>query len=194
MRRGFVVGALSGALLALGLGAAIALVPTTPTWALWQIKSALDRNDLPALRGMVDFPALAARALAELADGGETRGPAGGGKAGGTGGPASEPGLDLREAAFALLSGGKLLTVFNDPDRPLKLGARDFFAAWWSMRREGDVARLSMDASGREVSLVLERDSSGQWRIVGVTPLSALIRVKPPEKHTAVNAPRRLPA
>ena len=167
MRRAFLPGVIVGALLATALGYAIAVLPTTPTWALWQIKRALDESDLNRLRQMVDFPAVAGRAVAELghSDPGD-----------------DSPGLDLKQIGLSLLSGGKLLTVFNDPDHPIRLGAGDFLAAWWGMREDGDQATLSVDANGRPVSLVLQRDD-GTWRIVGITPLSALLRVKPaPDK------------
>ncbi len=163
VRRGFFLGALAGGLLALGLGWSIAQLPTTPTWALWRIKSALDDDDLAALRARVDLTAVATRAIGEIGS------PAGEG-------PAS--GIDLKEIGLALLSGGKLLTVFNDPERPLRLDAADFLAAWWNMRRDGDLAYLSLPADGREIALVLGRGSDDEWRVVGVTPLSALIRVK----------------
>lgn len=167
MRRAFLPGMIVGAALALALGYAIAILPTTPTWALWQIKRALDENDLNGLRQMVDFPAVAGHAVSELGHS-ESRDDA--------------PGLDLKQIGLALLSGGKLLTVFNDPDHPVRLGAGDFLAAWWGMREEDDQATLTVQADGRPVSLLLARED-GAWRIVGITPLSALLRVKPaPDK------------
>ena len=163
MRRSFVPGVIVGALLAGLVGFAVAVAPATPTWALWQVKQAVDRNDVKGLQQMVDIPAVAARAINDLAGGG----------------PGNLPAFDLKDVALSLLSGGKLLTVFNDPDKPLRLGARDFLGAWWNMRREGDLTYVTLDAGGNDVSLVL-RHEDGRWRIVGVTPLAALLRVKKP--------------
>jgi hypothetical protein len=160
MRRGFVVGAVAGGLLSLAVGVALAMLPTTPTWALWRIKTALDRHDVATLTEMVDFAAVTQRALTELED---------------------EPqGLDVGKAALALLSGDKLLTVFNDPDRPLRITAGDVVSAWWGMRREGNLAYLTLPTGDRPVDLVLGRSPDLRWRIVGVTPLGALIKVKQP--------------
>lgn len=161
MRRAFLPGMVAGALLAATIGYLAAFLPASPTWALWEIKQAVDRRDLDALQEMVDLPAVAARAIGDLAGGG------------------SEPAIDLGSIGLSLLGGGRVLTVFNDPDKPLRLGARDVVAAWWNMRREGDVTALTLDAGGKDVSLLL-RHQGGRWRIVGVTPLSALIRVKKP--------------
>ena len=163
MRRSFWPGVVVGALLAGLAGFLVAVLPATPTWALWEVKRAVDRNDVRALQEMVDVPAVAGRALNDLAGGG-----------GGDG-----PGFDLKSAALSLLSGGKVLTVFNDPDKPLRLGAGDFVSAWWNMKREGDLSTVTLDAGGHRVSLVM-RHEDGRWRIVGVTPIGALLRVKKP--------------
>lgn len=164
MRRGFVLGVAAGALLSLALGASIAILPTTPTWTLLRIKLALDDRDVDALTEMVDFPAVTRRAIDELGEGG-------------TGG------LDLGQAAMALLSGGKITTAFNDPEHPLRLSAGDVLHAWWTMRREGDLAYLSIPTGDRPVDLVLGRARNMRWRIVGVTPISALIKVKSAPKE-----------
>ena len=163
MKAGFWPGVILGGALAIGLGLGIAILPTTPTWALWDIKRALDRNDVAALRARVDLTAVTLRAVSEFGSGD------------GDGGAA---GIDLKQIGSTLLGGGKVLTVFNDPERPLRLDARDFVSAWWNMRREGNLAYLTIDADGDDVSLVLGRDGS-EWRVVGVTPISALLRVKP---------------
>ncbi|MBU6280718.1 DUF2939 domain-containing protein [bacterium] len=161
MRRTFWPGVVAGALAAGLAGFLVAVLPATPTWALWEVKRAVDRNDVKALQEMVDVPAVAGRALNDLAGGG------------------TGPSFDLKDAALSLLSGGKVLTVFNDPDKPLRLGAADFASAWWNMKREGDLSTVTVDAGGNEVSLLL-RHESGRWRIVGVTPIGALLRVKRP--------------
>ncbi|HZR84050.1 MAG TPA: DUF2939 domain-containing protein [Candidatus Binatia bacterium] len=172
MRRGFVPGLVIGAAVALAVGFCAAVLPATPTWTLWRIKRALDHNDTAELQQLVDVPRAAARALTELATGSKD--------------PVGEP-LDYRELGAALLGGGKVYTVFNDPERPLRLTAGDFVAAWWNMRREGDEVFLTIDVDGRPVSLVFGRTPSGEWRVVGLTPLSALVRVKrapPPERRS----------
>jgi hypothetical protein len=171
MRRGFLPGIAVGAAGALAIGFALALLPTTPTWTLWQIKRALDRNDVAELQRLVDVPQAASRALTELATGSTE---------------AVGEDVDYRSIARALFKGGKVYTVFNDPEHPLRLDAGDFLAAWWNMRREGDEAHLTVDVDGRPVSLVLARGDDGRFRVVGLTPLSALIRVDRPGKATPV--------
>jgi Protein of unknown function (DUF2939) len=167
MRRGFLAGMAFGGAIALALGFSLAMLPTTPTWTLWRIKRALDRNDTAELQQLVDVPQAASRALGEIASGG--------------GGGAGEP-IDYRGIAAALLGRGKVYTVFNDPENPLRIDAADLVGAWWGMRREGDEAHLSLDVDGRPVSLVFAQAENGEWRVVGLTPLSALIRVKPPRE------------
>jgi hypothetical protein len=162
MRRGFVAGAVVGAVLSIGLGALVAVLPTTPTWALWRIKNAADADDYRALGEMVDLNAVVQRGLAEVSseDG-------------------REDALDLGKVALALLSGGKVVTVFNDPEHPLEITAGDVLNAWWGMRRDGDLAYVTLPAGDRTIDVVLGRGADLRWRIVGVTPLDALIRVRP---------------
>ncbi|MGE5181858.1 MAG: DUF2939 domain-containing protein [Acidobacteriota bacterium] len=159
MRRGFVIGAVAGAALSLAVGVFAAVLPSTPTWALWRIKSAVDRNDVQELSAMVDIASVTERAVNEL-DG-------------------AKGGLDLGQLAQVYMSGGHVLTVFNDPDKPLHLSNRDVFEAWWGMRREGDLAYMTVPTGDRSVDLILGNQPNRGWRIVGITPISALIRLKP---------------
>jgi hypothetical protein len=181
MRRGWIIGLAIGALLSLGLGVALALLPATPTWTLWQITRALDRRDVDALSELIDFPKVAASAMGELQD------------------EANDHGLsDLGRLALSLLSGARLRTIFDDPDRPLDVTPADFLAAWWSMEREGDRATLHLKAGGDTFDLILEQQGHERgWRIVGVRPLRALFRIeeKHPEKsRSALLSPRASPA
>ena len=76
---------------------------------------------------LIDIPAVAGRALNDLAGGGGAKGPS----------------FDLKDAALSLLSGGKVLTVFNDPDKPLRLGAAATkiedpgYVLSWAGKRDG---------------------------------------------------------
>jgi hypothetical protein len=169
MRRGFVVGASLGAALSLALGVTAAVLPTTPTWALWRLKSAVDRNDAEELSAMVDIASVTQRAVNEL-DGKDGR-------------------LDLGQIAGVVLGGGKVLTVFNDPDQPLEITGGDVFSAWWGMRREGDLAYVTLPAGDRPVDLILGHQGPRGWRIVGITPIAALLRVKPRPGKNAAQAP-----
>jgi hypothetical protein len=159
MRRGFVFGAVAGGLLALAIGIFAAVLPSTPTWALWRIKSAIDRNDTEELSALVDIASVTQRAVTEL-DG-------------------SRGGLDLGQIAAAYISGGKVMTVFNDPEKPLEITGGDVFAAWWGMHRDGDLVYVTLPAGERSIDLILGDQPSRGWRIVGVTPISALLTVKP---------------
>ena len=144
MRRGFVVGAAVGAVLSLALGVTAAMLPATPTWALWRLKTAVDRNDAEELSAMVDIASVTQRAVNEL-DGKEGR-------------------LDLGQLAGVVLGGGKVTTVFNDPDRPLEISGGDVFAAWWGMRRDGDLAYVTLPAGERPVDLILgHQGPRGMW-------------------------------
>src|SRR5262249_3356446 len=105
MRKALLLGA---ALACIGFGSLIARLPSTPTWTLLQIKLALDRRDTARLRDLVDLAAVAAHALSDL----DSSKDAPGGRSGPT----------LGEIAGTVLSGGKLVTVFNDPDHPLRIG------------------------------------------------------------------------
>ena len=114
MRRGFVVGAVVGAVLSLAVGIGAAVLPSTPTWALWRLKTAIDRNDTQEMSAMVDVASVTQRAVDEL-DG-------------------RNGGLDLGQLAAVLIDGGKVVTVFTDPDHPLEITGGDVLAAWWGMR------------------------------------------------------------
>ena len=170
MRRGFGIGIALGALLSIGLGAALALLPSTPTWALWEITSAIDRKDIRTLSDMIDLPAVTARAVDEFQSDPDAKG----------GGAA-----ELGKMALALLTGAKVRTVFDDPDRPLEVTASDFLSAWWGMRREGDLATLTLEAGDKKFDLILEQKHDLSWKIVGVQPLRDLLRIETPTKENA---------
>lgn len=159
MRRGFVIGAVLGAALSLAVGVCAAVLPSTPTWALWRLKTAIDQNDARELSEMVNIAEVTQRAVTEM-DG-------------------SPDGLNLAAIAATVLSGGKVVTVFNDPDKPLNISGGEVLAAWWSMRRDGDLAYVTLPAGDRPVDLILGNDPRRGWRIVGITPMAALIRVVP---------------
>jgi len=159
MRRGFLFGALAGGVLSLALGVFAAVLPSTPTWALWRLKVAVDRNDVQELSAMVDIASVTQRAVSEL-DG-------------------RNGGLDLGQLAKVYFSGGRVLTVFNDPDKPLRITGRDVFEAWWGMRRDGDLAYMTVPTGEQPVDLILGNQPKRGWRIVGITPITALIKVKP---------------
>lgn len=164
MQRGFVAGIAVGATVALGLGVSLALVPTTPTWALWRLTTALDRGDVGELSRMVDVPAVTLRAVHDLQND-----PPPGGQS-----------VDLGRLALAFLSGERVRTVFDDPDHPLEVTASDFLAAWWSMRRDDGMATLTLRAGDRRLDLILEQTKDLQWKVVGVSPIGALLRIEEP--------------
>jgi len=169
MRRGFMVGAVTGGVLALAMGVFAAVLPTTPTWALWHLKGAIDRNDTQELSALVDIASVTQRAVTEL-DG-------------------SKGGLDLGQIAAAYLSGGKVMTVFNDPEKPLEITGGDVFEAWWGMHRDGDLVYVTLPAGERSIDLILGNQPNRGWRIVGVTPISALLTVKPKPTRKPMAAP-----
>src|SRR5262249_25954687 len=80
-----------GGVLSLAIGVFAAVLPTTPTWALWRIKNAVDANDVRGLTEMVDIPAVMQHAVTDL--------------------DAAKGGFDLGQAAAAVFAGGKVLTV-----------------------------------------------------------------------------------
>lgn len=176
MRRGFVWGIALGAAVALALGISLAVLPTTPTWALWRLAAALDRGDVEELGKLVDVPAVTLRAVHDLQNqdsGGRT--------------------IDLGRLAMAILSGERVGTIFDDPDHPLEVTPRDFLAAWWGMRREDGTATLTLEAGGKKLDLILEQRSNLDWKVVGVSPIGALLRIEPPADRASLSgdAPRR---
>ena len=161
MRRGFVAGALVGAVLSIAVGVFAAVLPSTPTWALWRLKSAIDANDTEQIGKMVDIASVTQRAVDEL-DG--------------------RNGLDLGQLAAVVMGGGKVTTVFTDPEHPLEITGGDIFSAWWGMRRDGDLAYFTLPTGEKTVDLVLGNQPSKGWRIVGITPITALLKVQPRER------------
>ena len=153
MRRPVVLGFAAGALCSLGLGIAIAVLPSTPTWALWRLTVAIDERDAEALQSMVDVPAIVSRALEQDQSG-------------------------LGAAALTLLRGGRVRTAFDDPG--VEVSARDFLAAWWSLRRSGESAQLELPLGARSVRVELTRGADLRWRVSGVAPLDALLRIESP--------------
>ena len=113
--------------MALALGWGIALLPATPTYALWQLTRAIDRGDVAEASDLIDIPAMTLHALNDLQQS-----------------PAEpEAPVDLGRLARAVLSGERIRTVFDDPDHPQKMTLADFLSAWWGMRREGPRATLT---------------------------------------------------
>lgn len=162
MQRGFIAGIAVGATVALGVGLGLAVLPTTPTWALWQLTLALDRGDVSELTRMVDVPAVTLRAVSDLqSDSGR-----------------QEQDVDFGKLARAFLAGDKIGTVFDDPDQPLEVTAGDFLAAWWSMRRDDGRATLTLEAGDRRLDLILEQRNDLEWKVVGVSPIGALLRIE----------------
>jgi hypothetical protein len=143
-----------GALSSLALGLWVAMLPSTPTWALWRLTLAIDRRDAQSLQAMVDVPAVVASALQQDLGG-------------------------LGTAALSVLRGGKVRTAFDDPTVRVTTG--DFLSAWWSLEREGDSAHLDLPLGDREVRVDLGRGADLRWRITGIAPLEALLRFDPPE-------------
>ncbi|MBM4265272.1 MAG: DUF2939 domain-containing protein [Deltaproteobacteria bacterium] len=170
MRRGSVWGIALGAAVALGLGVAIALLPTTPTWALWRLTVALDDGDVDELTRLVDVPAVTLRAVHDLQNQD-------------SGGPK----IDLGRLAKAVLSGERVGTIFDDPDHPLEVTPSDFLAAWWGMRREEGTATLTLEAGGKKLDLILEQRSDLDWKVVGVSPIGALLRIEPPSDRASLS-------
>lgn len=162
MQRGFIAGTALGATLALAVGLGLSALPTTPTWALWELTLALDRGDVAELTRMVDIPAVTLRAVNDLqSDSGR-----------------QEQDVDFGRLARAFLSGDKVRTVFDDPDRPLEVTASDFLEAWWSMSRNDGVATLTLQAGDRRLHLILEQRNDLEWKVVGVSPIGALLRIE----------------
>ena len=164
-----------GAALSLAVGVFAAVLPTTPTWALWRLKVALDGNDAQELSAMVDIASVTQRAVNEL-DG-------------------SKGGFDLGQLAAAYFSGDQVMTVFNDPEKPLEITGREVLAAWWGMRHEGDLVYVTLPAGEQPIDLILGNQPNRGWRIVGITPINALIKVKPkPGKNSARRTPEPVAA
>lgn len=176
MRGGFVLGVATGALACIGVGLGLAFLPATPTWTLWQLARALDRNDVAALTQLVDLPTVAMHALDDL-----TREP-------------GEGSVPLERLAGAILSGRKVTTVFDDPENPLEVTGHDLFAAWWNMRRVGDTARLDLRAGDRNVHLILAEGTDLRWKIVGIRPVGALLRIHKESDQATLPPARRVPA
>lgn len=174
--RGFALGLLAGAVGALAIGWLAATVPDSPTWALWSMKRALDAHDVAAVNRMVDWSAVVMSAAGDLQHEGIE------GLEGTLGKKA-----DLGQLALGLLQGDRIRTVFDDPDRPVRLDAEAFLSAWWHMERSGDVARFRVPVGEQQVTLSMRQGRAGEWRIVGLNPLGALLRVKkrPPDPGPA---------
>lgn len=160
MSRGNLIAVTVGLLLSVLIGFSIAVLPSTPTWTLWRLTQAIDSRDTDELSRLIDIPAVASRTIEELTSTGH-RGP---------------EGLNLGSLALALLDGGKVRTVFDDPENRIRITPGEFLDAWWNMRREGKLAYLTIDAAGQPVDLIFA-DVDLRWQIVGVSPVTALLRV-----------------
>ena len=168
VKRSFYAGVALGALVAIGMGFGLALLPTTPTWALLRLARAADAHDTDAIVELVDVPALALRTLSELSSNPtEILGSA-------------NPARDASQAVLALLGGGRLGTVLDAPELALRVGPLDLLRAWWNMRRSGDEAVLTLLAGAQPIDVVLRENGPGGWRIVGISPLTALLEVSVP--------------
>ena len=124
---------------------------------------AIDNRDTGEILDLVDIPRVASRTLDELAQG-NTR---------------TADGLDLAGMALELMAGARVRTVFDDPEHRVRITPGEFLDAWWGMEREGPEARMTLDAAGQPIELLLSEGPDLRWRIVGITPLAALLRVTP---------------
>ena len=145
MRRGFVAGP-SWARSSIAVGVFAAVLPSTPTWALWRLKSAIDANDTEQIGKMVDIASVTQRAVDEL-DG--------------------RNGLDLGQLAAVVMGGGKGDDGLHRPRAPARDHRRRHLSAWWGTRRDGDLAYFTLPTGEKTVDLVLGNQPSKGWASSG---------------------------
>ena len=163
MKRGFWIGTFCGVTLSVLLGLAAAALPLTPTWTFLRLARAIDTRNTAEISTIINFPAVAQKGLQEIARGDlET-----------------SEGFGIGAVALTLLDGGRIRTIFDDPDRRIEITPGEFYRAWWNMVREGPIARLTLSPSGKPVHLTMAPGSDGRWRIVGIEPLAGLLRMEP---------------
>ena len=165
MRGGFWLGTACGITLSVLLGLSAAALPLTPSWTLFRLTRAIETHDTAEISSLIDFSSVAQRGLDEIARGDLQ----------------TSEGFGIGAVALALLEGRRIRTIFDDPNQPIQISPGDFSRAWWSMEREGSIARMTLSPLGKPVYLTMEPDARGRWRIIGVEPLAGLLRLEPPQ-------------
>ena len=162
MKSSFWLGTACGVTLSVLLGLSLAALPLTPSWTLLRLAHAIDTQDTAELSTLIDFPAVAQRGLNEITRGSQQKGER----------------LDIGSLALALVQGARIRTIFDDPEQKANISASELSLAWWNMKREGSVARMTLNPLGQPVHLTMAPGSDGRWQIIGIEPLAGLLRVE----------------
>lgn len=169
MRGGFWLGTACGVTLSVLLGLSAAALPLTPSWTLLRLTRAIDTHDTAEISSLIDFSSVAQSGLDEIARGDLQ----------------TSEGFGIGAVALALLEGHRIRTIFDDPNQPIRISPGDVSRAWWGMKREGLIARMTLSPLGKPVHLTMRPDARGHWRIIGIEPLAGLLRLEPAQTRPA---------
>ncbi len=138
----------------------------SPTAALVSLKLALDRRDLSAVAGALDYHALTDAALARLVEGrpeepvdirlvlrGEN---------------AWIPAVSSARAYLRVRLEREVERLVEDPEHALDVSWEDLRRALATLRRSGSVARFRLPGRQGEEYVIRMRQGGGRWRIVAV--------------------------
>lgn len=161
---------------------ALFYLPNTPSYAVFQMKQAIDAHNGEAASNYVDFDSVVKHAGYEMVQ-----------KRGG-GDPLSamigNAAIDLFTKPMAQLAKAWAVRKVNDGDREVQMPAATVAASLVVLHRNGDKAYTDFkDNKGQEWEVHLERGDDGQWRVVEIKNIEQLLEKLQREEQKNLNAP-----
>jgi hypothetical protein len=172
------------AILILGAFAAWAFfyLPQSPTFAVLQMKRAIDARNGDAAANYVDFESVVKNAGHEMVQK-QTNGDPMSAMLG-------NAAIDLFTKPMAQIAKAWAVRKVNDGDRAVQMPGAAVAGAVVLLHRNGDTAYTDFkDHKGREWEVHLARGDDGQWRVVEIKNIEQLLEKLQREEQKNLNAP-----
>jgi|SRR5579863_4371078 len=161
---------------------ALFYLPRTPSFAVFQMKQAIDARDGETASHYIDFESVVKHAGYEMVQ-----------KKGG-GDPLSSmignAAIDLFTKPMAQIAKAWAVRKVNDGDRNVQMPGAAVAASLLVLHRSGDSAYTDFkDNKGQEWEVHLARGDDGQWRVVEIKDIEQLLEKLQREEQKNLNAP-----
>ena len=172
---------------------AIFYLPDTPSYAVFQLKQAIDARNGEAAAQYIDFQKVVRNAGYEMVNHGNSG--SGGGTPNVLGELVGKSAVDLLSGPMAAVLKSWATDRVNSGDRRIQMPAAAVLAALIMIHRNGDKAYTHWrDPDGHEWEVEMERED-GQWRIVEVKDIQELLnRLKRREEFSPPAEPAPIPS
>lgn len=169
-------------------GWALLYVPGTPSWAVFQLKQAIDARDGAAAAQFVDFTSVVRNAGYEMVQQNADKG--GGGVLGALVGKGA---VDLLAQPTAAVLKTWAVRQVDDGARDVQMPAAAVAGAIVLLHRSGDTAWTDFrDNKGREWNIRMAR-KDGRWQIVEVKDVEQLLERLERDEQKRLRSPEALP-